>query len=359
MTRSDNAGGRAVLWVGKEPFNGGGDEIFDRRLTDRLGAAYQVERLTFAPQPIGARIAALARGIPHPRYKFASGAMTNAFRKAAAQGGHVVVSWEALESLVWTTDAPVTLIVHNVISDILEQLYGEHPLFRLAARQSRRWERRTYRRANVRLVALSERDRGLLEALAPGKIVAVAPPGTPPLVPLARDQLIPEVALSGSYDWAPKRRDLLALAGEIGAAVLAGDALPGWRHDLPLPDVAEAAPLRNLSRAITSEDFGDGLRFGLIPDSFVGGFKLKSTFYIASNCVLLSRCDIRSEFAGLPHSAEFVRFTPRLSDIMQVMAEFEAAAAPELFTRWRAFQAACAARFSWQNSADVIAAEWR
>lgn len=356
MTGSSTGGRRPVVWVGKTPVNGGGDEIYDRRLTDRLGKSVPLERLTFEPQPTGAKVAALARGVPHNRYKYTSPQMARALRQAIAKGAYPVVSWEALESLVWTIDEPVTLIVHNVMSDVLDQLYGRHPLLRWAAVQSRWWERRTYRRPNVRLVALSEHDRRLLQELAPGKDIAVAPPGTPPVIPLAEERVIGEIVLSGSYEWLPKRRDLLAVARDVAQLKGSGQAMPGWRHDLALPDLEETAELARLSSPIAAEDYGGGLRFGLIPDSFVGGFKLKSTYFIANNCVMLARCDIRDEFAGLPHYRQFVRFTPSLPDVVEVIAEFEAQAGPELFARWREFQAACAARFSWERSADLVAA---
>jgi hypothetical protein len=351
----------SVLWVGKTPVNGGGDEIYDRRLTEHLARIFAIERLQVAGQSRLARLAALARGVPHPRYKHASNALNAAFRAGAARNDHLVISWEALESLAWKTERPLTLILHNVTSDYIAALYGNHPLLRFAAPLSRRWEKRTYRRANLRLVVLSQHDHDLVKALAPEARILIAPPGTPPLVRLEQETLLREVVISGSYDWAPKRRDLLALAAEIGSAEIGNDqtgqagVIAGWRHDLEFPDVAGAAPLRRASRLITAADYAAGLRFGVVPDTFVGGFKLKSTSYIASNCVLLSRCDIRREFAGLPHHADFVHYTPHFSDIVRVIERTAAAEGPALYERWREFQSACAARFSWQRSAEVIA----
>lgn len=344
----------SVLWVGKAPVNGGGDEIYDRRVIQHLAAAAAITRLEMHPQSVPTRLGSLVRGIPHPRYKYAGPAAQRRFREAAAQHDHVVISWESFDTLVGMAPAGTTLIVHNVMSDVLAQLYGRHPLLRWAGVQSRRWEKRTYCRAGLRLVALSQRDRCLLEELVPGAEVIVAPPGMPPRVALASDRVIPEVVLSGSYGWAPKRRDLLAVAGELGRSSVRG-TMPGWRHDLPLPDERAAAPLRDVSRPITADDYAEGLRFGLIPDSFVGGFKLKATYYVANNCVLLARCDIRSEFAGLPHADEFVHFTPALVDIVRVSREIAEGAGPDLFARWRQFQAACADRFSWQHCAETIA----
>lgn len=345
----------SVLWVGKAPVNGGGDEIYDRRVIQNLSDRAEINRFEMQPQGLGSRLAALARGIPHPRYKYVGRSVQRHFNAVAAQHDHVVISWESFDSLLWTAPRGTTLIVHNVMSDVLGQLYGGHPLLRWAGIQSGQWERRTYRLPGHRLVALSMRDRDLLREIAPGAEVTLAPPGMPPCVPLASDRVIPEIVLSGSYDWAPKRRDLLVIAAEVGRGGHEGP-LPGWRHDLPLPDVSGAAPLSAVSRLITASDYADGLRFGLIPDSFVGGFKLKATYYIASNCVLLARCDIRSEFAGLPHAEEFVHFTPDLTDVVRVTRQIAASAGPELFSRWRVFQAACAAKFSWQHCAEAIAA---
>lgn len=343
-----------LLWVGKLPVNGGGDEIYDRRINEQLARDFAVQRMQIPRQSWATQVAALAHGMPHPRFKYASNAIDVQFRCEAEKSNHVIVSWESFESLVWAVDRPVTLIIHNVMSDVLTQLFGRNPVLRWLALQSLAWEKRTYARSNLTIVVLSKRDRALIAARAPAAQVVIAPPGMPKKITLERDRLLQEVVISGSYDWAPKRRDLLALAAEVKAGAFGPHPAPKWRHDLPLPSVTGAAALKAVSQDIILADYSQGLRFGIIPDSFVGGFKLKSTHYIAHNCVLLSRCDIRDEFAGLPHAHEFVHFTPRLTDIASIVAEMAKRETPDLYARWREFQAACAEAFSWSASANLI-----
>ncbi|MFD2134658.1 hypothetical protein ACFSLT_04400 [Novosphingobium resinovorum] len=304
-------------------------------------------------QSRGNQIGALLHGVPHPRFKYSSSKLTKSFQREAGAADSIVVSWESFENLVWNIHRPVTLIVHNVMSDVLTQLYGRVPVLKLAAKHSLEWERRTYALKNLTLVALSKRDRALINARAPDANVLVAPPGTPPLAQLQREQLFREVVVSGSYDWAPKRRDLIELSNQI-AVNSASNVDIHWRHDLPLPQDARIDALNNVSRSIIKSDYELGLRFGLIPDTFLGGFKLKSTYYISNNCILLSRCDIRDEFSGLPYSEEFVHFTPNVSDIEHVISAVSKRDSQELYGRWRVFQDACAKEFSWRKSSNVI-----
>lgn len=347
-----SAGNRSVLWVGKAPFNGGGDEIYDRKVIAALDPGLAVERFPVAAQSKVWQVRALLRGLPHPRFKYASPAIDRAFRSAAARHSAIVISWESFEPLALLLDRPVTLVVHNVMSDILAQLYGDHPVLRLAALQSRRWEQAVYARRNLRIVALSQRDRDLIGQLGQRDDIAVASPGTPPVVPLQTDRLVNELVISGSYDWRPKRADFCSLAREVGAAG-PGEGI-GWRHDGALPVVPEAAPVATRSTPIAGPDYADGLRFGVIPDTFLGGFKLKATYFIANNCMVLSRCDIRHEFKDLPHSSEFVRYTPTLVDILAAVATFRGQPVEPLLARWRVFQAACAERFAWSRAGQTL-----
>ncbi len=348
----DHKGSQSVLWACKAPANGGGDEILDRKLIAALGPGHDVTRFNVATQSPLNQIRNMLRGMPHPQFKFTNPSIDRAFVETVDRHDRVVISHETLEHLAHCVDRPLTLLIHNVAHDILQQLYGDRLIGRLAARQSLRWERRTYARETIRLVTLSRRDKALVEALAPGRPVAVAYPGLPPLAPLQSGTIIPELVLSGSYDWYPKRRDLIALANDVAASRQTLD----WRHDLTLPDHPGAAPITSRSRRIEPADYTQGIRFGLIPDRFLGGFKLKSTYLIANNCILLSRCDLRSEFDGLPHAARFVRYTPALSDILSTMREFADYDQGELHGRWIEFQDACSRRFSWENAAQAITA---
>ncbi len=156
--------------------------------------------------------------------------------------------------------------------------------------------------------------------------------------------------MSGSYDWHPKRRDLIAVADEFAA----GSVPITWRHDRPLPDHARVAPIASVSRPIDIGDYAQHIRFGLIPDRFLGGFKLKSTYFIANNCIVLSCCDIRPEFDGLPHASQFIHYTPALADIAAVMDDLCNIDPVTLHAEWLEFRDACAERFTWVRAAQGI-----
>ena len=92
-----------------------------------------------------------------------------------------------------------------------------------------------------------------------------------------------------------------------------------------------------------------GLRFGVVTDIFLGGFKLKSLEYVAKNCVVLSRSDIRAEFEGLPHAEEFVRYLAggkaEAALTIEAMCRMPHAA---LIARFMEFKSACLRRFEWE-----------
>ncbi len=341
---------RSVLWVGKAGVNGGGDEIFDRKLLAALDPSARVTRFEVPVQPRLRQIGNLLRGFPQPCFKYASPALDRDFRAAAASHDQVVISLEALEHFALVVDRPVTLILHNITHDLLGQILGKHPLGRLAAAWSLRWEQHLYARDTIHLVTLSQRDKALVEALAPGRTVDVACPGMPPPVPLQGTVIIPELVLSGSYAWHAKRRALADLAREVART---GSDF-AWRHDLALPDDPAMAAIARVARPIEPVDYGAGLRFGLIPDDFLAGFKLKATYFIANNCVVLSRCDIRPEFDGLPFADQFVRYTPHLIAIADAMAALRARDRATLHREWLEFRDACAQRFSWQAAAQTV-----
>lgn len=342
----------SLLWVGKAPVNDGGDEIYDRKLLAVLEKHFAITRFPVSVQSRGNQVRAILSGLPHPRFKYAGADLALAFQRAAAEHDHLVISLDSLENLARLTDRPVTLIIHNVTHNVLVQLYGGNLVGRLAAAQSRRWEQRLYRQDHIRLITLSQRDQALIGELAPGRDILISAPGLPPLAPLQGTAVLRELVLSGSYDWRPKRRDLIALANDIAAC---GRDF-AWRHDLPLPDTAAVAPIARAARPIALADYRQGIRFGVIPDRFLGGFKLKSTYFIANNCVLLSRCDIRSEFDGLPFADQFVHYTPTIAAMVAVMDETLACDPAAQCLRWQAFQQACAERFSWDRAAAAVMA---
>lgn len=351
---------KSLLWVGKAPLHGaaaGGDEIYDRKSTGILARSSPITFLHISKQTHRAQATGLIRGLPHPRFKYFSREVVDRFQLAIESHDRTVISWESFDYLALTTTRPVTLILHNVMSDALIQIFPNNPIAAIASQHSLHWERRIYRRPNVKLIVLSQRDRELIGAIAPDADISIASPGAPPAASLANKRFIPEVVISGSYDWLPKRRDLLKIANQVAVLERPADHYStAFRYDQPLPASVSNTPLAAIASRIRSDEYSNALRIGLIPDTFLGGFKLKATFYVAMNCIIASFVDIRSEFDGLPHSNEFVHYITsmeQLSELARSMNDLQDAA---MFVRWQKFRSACINRFSWENTAQTIGA---
>lgn len=340
-----------LLWVGKAADGSdGGDEIYDRNLIAALPAGMSVDRVGMKRASVASQLVAMCRGIPHPRFRFSSRESIEQIRKQSAGYDAAVISLEALESYADGLQCPTLLILHNIHSDGLGQIYPHSSLAAFLARWSKHWEKRVYGQKNLVIGVLSERDRKLLLDIAPAANVVVVPPGSPPAAGLAPDaQIVMEALISGSYSWAPKRRDVQRLAQELSSRA----SNIRFVVDRPLPQIA--------SSALQAEDYNsrssDGnIRFGLIPDTFISGFKLKATYYIANNFICLTRCDIASEFDGIPDAERFVRYVPRGGEAPAIMEEYRAWDAEDLRARFGAFKEAVLDRFTWRRSAEALAA---
>lgn len=202
------------------------------------------------------------------------------------------------------------------------------------------FERRWYDDAAAELVCISRLDvEGLRKAGVKREHIFIAPPGCP--TPTALNEgagLAPEIILTGSYAWWRKRRDLktFALGAPLPTKIITFDetarGILGAQAIQP-----QLSPL----------DWESCIRFGLITDSFLGGFKLKALEYVAKNCIVLSACDISPEFADLPHADEFVRKISTKEDIWRTIEQ--ASRSPDLITRFREFKAACTSKFNWES----------
>jgi hypothetical protein len=344
---------QSLLWVGKQPKRieraTDGDEIYDKEVTNILESQFAINRLYIAPQSKTDQVVGLLAGLPHPRYKYYSRSILKEFAAKASSADHIVISWEAIEYLALTPIRPITLIVHNVMSDTLNEIMHANFAAKLAALQSKYWEGRLYAKENLHIVVLSNRDKSLIQSLAPSARVTVAAPGCPTPLSMNQDRIIREIVISGSYGWRPKRRDLLLVADEFSRS----DLELVFRHDKPLPKPKGSSLFHEHSISIDKTEYSQGLRIGLIPDTFLSGFKLKSTYYIAMNCVIASRCDIRGEFTGLPYAEEFVRVVRSLDDLNALYLELSLADSG-LFDRWNSFKQACLAHFSWEHTAEAI-----
>ena len=170
----------------------------------------------------------------------------------------------------------------------------------------------------------------------------MAPAGAPPVSHLASDApVLREAVITGSYGWWRKRRDLktFALGPSIGAPIYAVDPVA-----LDILGV-QGRPLNDS----VGWSWEAGLRFGLVTDLFLGGFKLKSLEYVAKNCVVLSLSDIRAEFKGLPHAEEFVHYIAGgKAEVGRTIEAMCRAPRAPLVARFLEFKSACMRRFQWE-----------
>lgn len=339
-----------LLWIGKAADGSdGGDEIYDRKLIAALPAGISVDRVGINRASVASQLGAISRGVPHPRFRFSSPDSIEEIRNQSARYDVAVISLEALESYADGLQCPALLILHNIHSDGLGQIYSRSSFAAFLARWSRRWEKKIYGRKNLAIGVLSERDRTLLLGIAPAANVVVVPPGSPPPASLAPNaHIVMEALISGSYSWAPKRRDVQRLARELSSSA----SNIRFLADRPLPRVAASALQ---AEGYDSSSSDGNVRFGLIPDTFISGFKLKATYYIANNFICLTRCDIASEFDGIPDAKRFVRYVPRGEDAAAIMEEYRAWGAEDLRARFGAFKEAVTDRFTWRRSAGVLA----
>jgi hypothetical protein len=339
-----------ILWIGKQPTDGeAGDEVFDRKTIAACRAqGHQID--LFHPARVGRMQEAvnLLTGMPHHRARFGSRANRLAIRRMAAGYDATICSWEPLDGLAGGLRPPGVLILHNVTSQSLPAMFPGSRVAALAAAASRVWERRCYRRGVYSTLAvLSNADLAILSALTDHPPLLLLPPGMPPCVALADDAaLIPEIVVSGTYDWKPKRRDALAFATEYSAVE---NRLPILADGLP----EAAARLLRPGPLPSGEACGGALRLGLITDRFVAGHKLKTLAYIAANQIVLSFADVAGDVAHVPDHDFFIRRIGSVGEIAGHAAALAAVPAAELRERFLAFQRRCAGLFTW----DAVAAK--
>ncbi len=340
-----------ILWIGKHPTDGAaGDEVFDRKtIAACRSQGHSVD--LFHPARVGRvrEVLNLLSGIPHYRTRFASPANRSAIRGMNGAYDITVCSWEPFDALAHGLKPPCILILHNVTSRSLPALFPGNTLAALGAARAGAWERKSYRRPGfAALGALSRRDQAYLEGLPGHPDVMWLPPGMPPCVELDADApLQHEVVVSGTFDWVPKRRDLLAFAQEFAAL-----PTPFIVRATGLPEQAmqQLGPLGPLSIQETRA----ALRFGLITDRFEAGHKLKTMAYIAANQIVLSFADIGDDFAHIPDCDLFLRRIAAASDIAAHVRALSDMPVATLRDRFLTFKHRCAQAFTWDGVATTL-----
>jgi hypothetical protein len=341
-----------VLWVGKKPTNGEeGDEVFDRK-TIALCREHGHHLDVFHPAPVSraAEVGKLVLGLPYQRARFATGANLCNVRRLAGQYDAVICSWEPFDWLVTTLPSPTVVIAHNVSSTALLELFPRNPLAVLASARARAWERRCYGAANLAAVAaLSRRDHAYLLSIGTPKPLLL-PPGMPPCLELEPEATVcAEIVVSGSYEWAPKRRDLILFARDYAES---GGRFPIRAQDSSLPP--EAAGLLRPSSLPSGAESRSAMRFGVITDRFVAGHKLKTMAYIANNQIVLSFADVSFDFTHIPDHDFFIRKIASVDDLVahvNIICNTPNSVLRERFIR---FQQTCAKYFTWDAVAKTL-----
>lgn len=320
-----------------------GDQVHVRRMLRWLEPRLDLKIVELEPLSPAGRVVNLFRGWPvemtglwGPRNR-----KTLADAMAAHRPAYVYLIHEAIFPFADDVrDATSVLFCMNAISCLAES--DPSPWVRLTAPSARAYEDRYFRpRDDRKLVLVSRADaRWLRKRFASRERWPIAAPGALAARPLDESaSLHREVLITGSYDWWRKRRDLKEFARRnVGAPLLVTDE----RAAQALGAGARRIDMKTL-------DTDSVMRFGLVTDRFLGGFKLKSLEYVANNAVILSRSDIRPDFEGLPDADLFVRYTPTVESVRLAMDELLGMPAAELVSRFKVFQAACSQRFAWDE----------
>jgi hypothetical protein len=341
-----------ILWIGKKPTNGEqGDEVFDRKTIAQC-RQYGHHLDLFHPVPVSraAEVGNLVLGLPYQRARFAKCANVRNVRRLAGQYDAVICSWEPFDWLATALRSPTILILHNITSKALLELFPGNPLAAVASARMRTWERRCYGAPNFAAVAaLSRSDHAYLLSIGAPKPLLL-PPGMPPCLELAPDAAVcPEIVVSGSYDWSPKRRGLILFAQDYAESHC---RLPIRAHDLGLPP--EAARLLRPSGLPSGAENRSAIRFGLLTDRFVAGHKLKTMAYIANNQIVLSFADVSFDFAHIPDHDFFIRKIASVDDIVTHVNVILNTPASVLRERFIRFQQTCAHHFTWEAVAKTL-----
>ena len=340
-----------ILWIGKQPTSGeAGDEVFDRKAIAACRALGHTIDL-FHPARVSrpAEAANLIRLLPHHRARFAAASTIKAVADKARTYDVVICSWEPFDALVRRLSPASILILHNVTSRALPEMFPGSLIATWGARHVRQWERRLYRADRfAAIAALSRRDLEYVRGLGGGTRLALLPPGMPPCLPLAADaRLVQEIVVSGTYDWVPKRRDALLFAQAYAGQQ---DRLPVRADGLP-PDAMAGLAVRPMP---SPDENSAAIRFGLITDRFEAGHKLKTLAYIAANQIVLSFSDVSFDFLHIEDHAFFIRRVSTIADIARHAEDIAALPAAVLRERFAAFQSRCARSFTWQAVATTL-----
>lgn len=322
-----------------------GDQVYTRRLKSRLQRDHEVVTLELDLAGKPERVRNLLRGWPPEMTGYATRRNRAAIRNALGGGGVfdfiylVHESLFALQTELADSGAGIVLISTNSIS--LLQSSDPSRVQNLLSWLADNYEKRFYSLTDAQLVVVSETDHEWLAGrISLPRRHRVSFPGALPLIALDADAVVSrELVLTGSYAWWRKRRDLRWFARRaLDMPVVVNDPLAsdilGDRSEIIWADTV---------------DWSSALRFGVVTDRFVGGFKLKVLEYISNNCMILAFSDLRRDFHDVPHADEFIRVVRSPLDVEAVVAAVMAQPQRDTLGRFREFQLACERKFDWER----------
>lgn len=328
------------------PGAAGGDEVVYRKSFPYLERFMDLEVLELQPTSTLNRYLGILQGNPPETTRFLSRKNAQLVAETLRRSKFDIVFLFnevtlPMLDVVKAAGIPAVMVTQNVHSMVAAT--DPSPVARMMRPFALAFERRYYADPGAALVLISQADlQGLREAGITRSDIVIAPAGAPPASPLAPEApILREAVVTGSYGWWRKRRDLTSFAkgATIGVPIYAIDPLA-------IEILGEEGRLLDEAKGW---NWSAGLRFGLVTDAFLGGFKLKSLEYVAKNCVVLSLSDIRPEFEGLPHAAEFVRSLKTKGEVAAVIAEMTARDPAPLIARFIEFKAACLERYAWER----------
>lgn len=340
-----------ITWIGKGENGDGGDYVFDRMMIASLRAlGHQIDVVVPRQLDKITELLLLAKGVPYYRARYLCSDNIILVHETSKNSDVTIISWEPFDIFVTAVIGQVILIAHNITSDSLQSIFPHRSLINVIASRCAVFEREIYRSPKLlALAVLSTRDKRLISSLNLSVPCTILYPGMPETVALSdQASLRQELVLFGTYKWLPKHRDLVAFAKNYKRQNFSFPIL----SDRPLPKkVRRYISVRPFQPVRTSPA---ALRFGLVTDRFISGFKLKVGEYISECCVVISFVDLLEDFVGISDAELFIRNIKSESEIGTIMENFSQFPSGELAKRFRAFQTACAARFRWSRSACLL-----
>ena len=190
-----------------------------------------------------------------------------------------------------------------------------------------------------------EHERSKLPEHSKGLIRVGCSPTSGPLK--AKKRFLKEALLSGNYKWSLKRKSLHRSIQILDQSTL---KLAAYNVCDVFEDICcDLNVSVSLNDNIEEDEF---IRFGIISDSFVSGFKLKSLELIEKGCCLLTFCDLLQEFRHIVNSELFVRKVSSPTDINSTVEEL--IQNPISAEQFNQFRREITTYFSWKKSASIV-----